>query len=380
MTHAQQPSDFVSEPAKRYGTNSWVSAEWVKNLFYSNPMLVSLAERQPSGHFGYDFVMVVKVPGGFRHRYIDHANFNYTDIREKLSSFVESYPELNSRWLEDTPSAAGMLVVVNRGRLGLSDAESTVIGEQKEKVLEENRDWMEPAFANYPGLTRIVKSANTRRSPTTFALCFNNGDPHHTWMKDPTFDRVRIRMKIPRDGLRASPPREIWVPGAGPAEGLEFTREDFAKTSNEAKEECAACGAHAVRGYGLTIRGNYERHMLCPKCSCTDSALVEVAIVKRTGGATAAAEPAPQEVAPPADCCTECGVSFEYNLQFGRGDEKLCGECELKHDEENGERRVHLEFVFKRRRPPVRKRNPRFDPRPGIDDVGLGGSGPNWED
>lgn len=80
------------------------------------------------------------------------------------------------------------------------------------------------------------------------------------------------------------------------------------------------------------------------------------------------------------NCCTECGVSFATNAWFGSGDEKLCGECEAKHDEASGNRQVHLEFVFQRRRLLVPKRNTSFDPRPGIDDVGLGGSGSNWED
>jgi len=83
--------------------------------------------------------------------------------------------------------------------------------------------------------------------------------------------------------------------------------------------------------------------------------------------------------------CTSCGCSLVTNLQFRRSVDKLCGECELKHEAEQGtERTVQESLVFARRKiyeqPSLPKRNTRFDPRPGIDDVGLGGSGPNWED
>ncbi len=84
--------------------------------------------------------------------------------------------------------------------------------------------------------------------------------------------------------------------------------------------------------------------------------------------------PAEEVVKPQASNCTTCGVSLATNKQFGTGDGKLCGECELKHDEAGSAaqaRKVYLQ-------PP--KKSSKFDPRPGIDDQGLGFYSPAWED
>ena len=81
MTYQNQPSTrYGEQPAApdpgEVGRQSWSQQEWVKNLFRDNPMLVSLAERQYNGCFGFNFVMVIKLPGGCRHRYIEWSNFN----------------------------------------------------------------------------------------------------------------------------------------------------------------------------------------------------------------------------------------------------------------------------------------------------------------
>lgn len=344
MANLPQASVYVDQAAGpapalvERGRQAWSQQDWLKGVFEDNPALVSLAEKpNDGGSFAFDFIITVKTPDGYRHRLVEWRDFHYNHISHYVETLVADYPNLTSYWLEGAPDMSKpLLVIVSRGDFGLALPEDNAIAAQKkQKVLIENREWMQRAFDTFPGITRIVKSANTLRSPTTFALCFEQGRPVHTWMKAPSFERICLRMKTSLDAKRSSAPREIWVQGMVPVErvGIEFTREDFYKLV-EAKKEA------------------------------TDEQKQEVAV----------------EEPKPVEGCTSCGASFYANLQFGRGEEKLCGECELKHDEENGGRVVKFEFVFKRRRPPVRRRDPRFDPRPGIDDVGLGGAGPNWED
>jgi hypothetical protein len=353
----------------REQSGGWMNEAWVKELFSLLPALDSLVQRADRHRsFAFDYAIVVKLDKQtFVHRLVERIDFNAFHCTQLVFECVGAHARgeaQTSRWLEGAPELFDVRFVVNRHTLGLPnpiDAERAAwsIDANKKLVLDDHRKWMANAFCTYPGLKTIAKAANTARSPTTFALCT---DTYHTWLKDPNESKVRFRMKTRRDAQRTTPPTDIWVAGPLPEKDgqLVFTREDF----TEELEEYQLRKRQADQDREEAIAAGHERRQ-------PERPLEELhdAIVDGMRGETK------------AESCTGCGCSLATNLQFGRGDSKLCGECEVKHDEENGERRVQHELVMKRRlyELPPPKKNTKFDPRPGIDDQG-GFSSPTYED
>lgn len=372
------------------GRYEWAKQEWLKDLFEVNPTLVSLAERHSDGDrsFDFNFIITVKSSDGYHYRLLEWPDFNYNSISHFVETFVADYPNVGLRWMYTLEVAESAIRArASRHDFDLSEAADTIAAQQKQKVLEENREWMERAFRMFPGLTRIVKSANTSRSPTTFALCVESQSRHYTWMKAPDFEKIRVRMKTDLMATRSSPPHLIWVPGAVPAEqvGIEFTPEDFATMNREKSTlaELAASGRFNLRvqatRLGLLDTGEARQWFM----SMDDMAAAKLIYAKLYHPEPhVVSEPDESKPEPKAPDCSSCGISLATNMQFGTGEEKLCGECELKHDEANGQRTVNLELVFvskRRRLKPPPKKPSKHDPIPGVHDQGAWSS-PSWED
>lgn len=341
------------------GTGDWSTAGWAEELFKEEPALVALSElHTEGGGFHFDFVVSAKLPTGqVRHHLLEWMSFFPEGIASLVHNLYEKYEDggfIGTYWLEEFPTRRKLRGSLTRSRLGL--AESTPAAplteaerdEEFGKVMDEHGNWMIAAFQLYPTFTLFGKRKNVKVSPNTFLIerCSSTGDVVHTYMKYPDLDKIKQRLKFERNRWKRSTGNEM------DDLGLIFTRERvFAYYGKDKSLQSKPTAESEAAVREERIAAGYERR-------------------------TAKGD----EEMKKGNCCTECGVSFVTNLQFGRGEEKFCGDCEANHDEANGQRQVHLEFVFQRRRLLVPKRNTRFDPRPGIDDVGLGGSGPNWED
>jgi len=408
-------------------TGGWASAAWVMDLFNNEPSVVGLGElHTEGGGFNYDFAVAVKLlDGSLRYHLLTWTNFNYNTIKQlvhTLRTSIEDGIGMSSRWLE-SPLRRTTRLSVNRQSLGLAEPkpETELNDEDRAKELAEVFDehgskWLLLAFQTWPTLKLVGRRRNKSVSPNTYMFQMARVDQnltglHATWMKCPDMGKLNLRVKSRAEAHR-------WK--AWDARELEDCRliitraEVFKYYEIEDRAQSDLDQARKMSLDELTTVGRFKLRMMA-----TNMGLLGYAEGKILDSRDMAAliyeelhkKPTPEAVAADREeriaqgherrtakgdeeiqravvrVCVECGCSLKTNLVFGRselGDGRICGECELKHEAEQGtERTVQESLVFARRKiyeQPLPKRNTRFDPRPGIDDVSLGGSGPNWED
>lgn len=314
----------------------WYNEEWVRQLFIDEPALVSMAmrAREESSRFGFNYCACVMFEGKIKRRWFQLQQFTTSRGRETFKKLLTE--RADSRWLDDTPPPSEVKHVVNRHILGLDEAE--VLLESREQILEQHGEMMLTIFHRFTNLSHIGKRRDTAVSPRTFMFILKNTELVRgvTWMADPSVHRMLARVRT----------RQRWARYGGPD-----------------SKDALDCSHIFTRADVFTHFG------------VTDRLYTDVATTGRTSSSEPHVVSEPAEQAPAeAPNCTKCGISLASNKQFGTGDEKLCGECELNGDEANAlaqARKVYL--------PPAKKLS-RYDPRPGIDDQGLGFYSPAWED
>ena len=210
-------------------------------------------------------------------------------------------------------------------------------------ILARHGAWMLAAFSEFPELKLIGKRMKADTSPSTFMFeAEAQTGVYCTWMADPSIEKVRKR----KDDWRR------WHRSLG----------------TEAKECDPLFTRERVFSYfdwKLAVEGVIQTKE-------------DVDLAKKHEAIVAAMREPRLE---PAPLCA-CGVDLRQNKKYPgptEGSASICGECQIKLvgpgawlDTPVGP----AAFSMKTKR---RVHNPRFDPRPGIDDQGAW-STPAWEE
>lgn len=365
----------------------WYDEEWARQLFVDEPALMSMSMRlhEVDSGFGYNYCACILFEGKIKHRWYTLDQASSFHIKETFKRLLED--RADSRWLDGVPEVSMIKHVINRARLGL---ESPVALEYKvetrEKILEEHGEMMLCIFRRFANLLHIGKRRNAIVSPRTFMFIRKNTEAESvvTWMADPSVHRMLDRVRT----------RHRWehYDGPGSKDALDcshiFTRADvfthFGVADSRAMEGPSMEDLRKMTLDELAQQGRFILRaaavgsLTAEEIPHLDNAQLAARIYDRLHPSEPHVVSAPAEQAPvEAPSCTKCGISFATNVQFGTGDEKLCGECELKQDSPAGygvsaqARKVYLQ-------PP--KQPSKYDARPGIDDQGLGFYSPSWED
>lgn len=418
MTH--QTKNIIYSASPSTAPKRWYEEEWVKDVFNEIPAVTSLGQLPDYGSFHYDYFAVVRVGDVFFHRLFTFDEFSLKHINAQVRTLMEVFPNQDTRWLEGIVVTGGLVAVINRSKLGLEEPSACPSPQevQKQLALEEHGEWMKETFDNLPGVKCIVKSSRVPRSPVTFAIVL---DGWHTWMKSPTYNRIRIRMKTPKHAQRSTPPHEIWTAGEVPADqlGIMFTRDDFPeaiptiaqlvqlgrfslrmKASNlgmlALEEDKMDFFAMSAEGQACAVYAELRRQEVARQREERIAAGLE----RRTSKGESLNEPSkryadsvPPVAAASRDAYEEAHAELKQKLIANghrnvEDPEQAVAEA-MAVENHAGDAWKPSEPTYAGRLlaglegeviTKVVRHNPKFDPRPGIDDVGLGFSSPTWED
>ncbi len=195
--------------------------------------------------------------------------------------------------------------------------------EDKDAVLQVHIHWMRPLVEQFPYVTYIGKRRNVRVSPKTFMFVVEGNSARCTWMADPATDKIVRRFKFEDHRW------EYLQHGWQAACGLIFTRDE-------------------ILAYGKQEEVKVEE-ALQPVVEC--------------------------------NLCA-CGADLSCNKNYPgekAGDPKICGECQIKLAGDWAWEGVYVGPKALPVRVPKKVHNPKYDPRPGIDDQGAW-STPSWDD
>lgn len=360
---------FLHQLLQEGGTSEWAS--WVRELFEEQPTLASIAERKErSTSFDFAFAVVVKVgPKKFVYRLVERLDFNKSNVRALIEQSSEQASR-SSYWLEGIPEPSDMKSIVNRSKLGIPEPDPMKVlpTQAWHDVVQKHGLWMWSTFRHYR-VTKIYKASNTAVSPLTFAFVLDDG--MCTWMKDPDVSKIQLRMKRITNGTRPNG-KPLWEQSNGDAPngaGLVFTHVEVeeALVRLNILSEASIAGVRAIDADRVRrVASGYERDQVANRPS------------RRYEEVPVAGELA-------LDNCIKCGLDLRTNKSFVQvdGTEKICGECTAKADPAYAQVTAVTRRRFKVYEvppPPVRILHPKYDPRPGIDDQGLGFYSPTYED
>lgn len=372
---------------------NWTIERWVVDLLERHPQVVSICKRKgTSGPFKCDTCLVVMISQGITvHRWfslVDEYNSIYVD-----ASLRDVH---NTRWLEGCPRADDLQAVVKREDLGLGAP--IALSDNRGLVLHENGGWMLEILERFPQIVSIGKAASILTSPHTYMFRRAREDGVHvvTWMKEPDVGKFTVRMKSARarwDG---------WHDDQLMKCGFVFERAEIYAFHNlvdkmtelqrswERQREafnnlkCCLCDAPPADGCRcIAINGHPALGMqaYCATCIKLPNAEIAEKFAARQkqeriaqGYERLTGKEVELDSVDPA--CAGCGCSLKTNRSFGGGRQSsgVCGECLVAKE---GAATAARGPIYQE--PPLKKPS-KFDPRPGIDDTGLGFYSPTWED
>lgn len=366
-------------------SKAWANESWISDLFLEYSMLKSITEREEAYNYSHAYVITANVvladgPADVSYLIIKGEPFSKAEVAKRLDALLEDGPSPSSRWLGEVRGRMGC--TVDRAALKhgvdfpgygiLSDAETA---EEFAEVMDKHGAWMLGAMQTWTAISAFGRRGNKSVSPNTYLIELDvlrgANQTLSTWMKYPDVEKIRRRIKLER---------HRWKPLSEHDRGdcrLIITREMVFyhyKIADKLVDEPAS--SRLANHNALSVRSNNK-----PTRAEVD-AMTEEATAKGH-----------QRRQPPRDKYIEARNELVQKLVSNGhtvdDPEKAVAIAMLNEDQAGDawhpEVPTHTgrllagltgELVVQR----TPNRDSRFDPRPGIDDVGLGFSSPSYED